>query len=64
MRARGEGAGAYPDRATAETIATRGPGNGGNTRQSGLVNVGVLARQLRSGGAECDATADAIADDA
>lgn len=26
------------------------------------VNVGVLSRQLRLGGAECDATADAIAD--
>ncbi len=25
------------------------------------VNIGVLARQLRAGGAECDATADAIA---
>ena len=70
--------------ADATTIATNGPGNGGSTRQSGLVNVnaedivvqlpvalaanvcdvnvGVLSRQLRLGGAECDATADAIAD--
>ena len=69
--------------ADATTIATNGPGNGGSTRQSGLVNVnaedivvqlpvalaanvcdvnvGVLARQLRLGGATCDATADAIA---
>ena len=70
--------------ADATTIATNGPGNGGSTRQEGLVNVnaedivvqvpvalaanicdlnvGVLSRQLRAGGAECDATADAIAD--
>ena len=73
--------------ATAESIATNGPGNGGsNTRQQGLVNVnaadivvqlpvslaanvcdvnvGVLAAQLRQGGATCNATADAIADNA
>ena len=70
--------------ATAESITTNGPNEGGPTRQEGLVNVnaedivvqipvalaanvcdvnvGVLARQLRAGGAECDATADAIAD--
>ena len=70
--------------ATAESIATNGPNEGGPTRQEGLVNVnaedivvqipvslaanvcdvnvGVLSRQLRAGGAECDATADAIAD--
>ena len=69
--------------ADATSIATNGPGHGGSTRQSGLVNVnaedivvqlpvalaanvcdvnvGVLSRQLRLGGATCDATADAIA---
>ena len=77
------GGGAECD-ATAESIATNGPNQGGPTRQEGLVNVnaadivvqlpvalaanvcdvnvGVLARQLRAGGATCDATADAIAD--
>ena len=75
------GGGASCD-ADATTIATNGPGNGGSTRQEGLVNVnaedivvqipvalaanvcdvnvGVLSRQLRAGGATCDATADAI----
>jgi hypothetical protein len=69
--------------ATAESVATRGPGNGGGTQQEGLVNVnaediviqlpvtvaanvcdvnvGVLARQLRRGGAECTATPESIA---
>ena len=76
------GAGAQCD-ADATTIASNGPGGGGSTQQSGLVNVnaedivvqvpvalaanicdvnvGVLSRQLRAGGATCDATADAIA---
>lgn len=69
--------------ADATSMATSGPGNGGNTRQEGLVNVnasdivvqlpialaanvcdvnvGVLSQAVRAGGAECDATADAIA---
>ena len=69
--------------ATAESIATRGSGQGGRTTQDGLVNVnlsdiqvlvpiavaanicdlniGVLSRLERQGGATCTATAESIA---
>ena len=69
--------------ATADSIASRGSGQGGRTDQDGLVNVnvsdvvvlepialaanlcdlnvGVLARQERDGGATCTATAKSIA---
>jgi hypothetical protein len=69
--------------ATADSIASRGSGQGGRTEQDGLVNVnvsdvvvlvpigiaanlcdinlGVLARQEREGGATCTATAESLA---